>query len=71
MSAGTAAARGLTDGRPVVVSTDHGEITAPVLVTEMPDGVVWLPTNSADVAVRRQLAAGNGSHVRLQAGGDR
>jgi len=71
MSAGTAAAHGLTDGRPVVVSTDHGEITAPVLVTEMPDGVVWLPTNSADVAVRRQLAAGNGSHVRLQAGGDR
>jgi NADH-quinone oxidoreductase subunit G len=71
MSAGTAATHGLTDGRPVTVSTDRGEVTAPVLVTQMPDGVVWLPTNSADVAVRRHLAAGNGSRVRLRAGGDR
>jgi NADH-quinone oxidoreductase subunit G len=43
-------------------------VTVPVIVTEMPDGVVWLPTNSAGVPVRRELAAVPGSVVLLSAG---
>jgi len=66
VSATTAAANDLVEGRPVTVSTDRGEVTAPVRVTDMPDGVVWLPTNSGDVRVRRHLAADNGSRVRLR-----
>jgi NADH-quinone oxidoreductase subunit G len=68
LSAGTAEALGVGDGDPVTVSTDRGEVTAPVLVTDMPDGVVWLPTNSDGVHVRLGLAAANGSRVRVRAG---
>ena len=49
------------------MSSDRGEVSAPVTLAEMPDGVVWLPTNSGDVRVRRDLAAANGSRVRLRA----
>jgi NADH-quinone oxidoreductase subunit G len=65
VSAGTAARHGLTDGGGVVVSTDAGELTAPVLVTDMPDGVVWLPTNAVGSPVRRALRTGQGGTVRL------
>ncbi len=65
LSAATAAAAGVTDGAAVIVSTDRGSVTVPASVTEMPDGVVWLPTNAAGVPVRRELAAGPGSAVRL------
>jgi NADH-quinone oxidoreductase subunit G len=51
----------------LTVSTDRGSVLVPVLVTEMPDGVVWLPTNAAGVPVRRELAAVPGSLVRLAA----
>jgi NADH-quinone oxidoreductase subunit G len=51
----------------VTVSTDRGAVTAPVLVTEMPDGVVWLPTNAAGLPLRRELAAAPGSVVRVAA----
>jgi hypothetical protein len=36
-----------------------------VLVTEMPDGVVWLPPNAAGLPLRRELAAAPGSVVRV------
>jgi NADH-quinone oxidoreductase subunit G len=65
VSAGTAALHGLTDGGGVVVSTDAGAVTAPVLVTDMPDGVVWLPTNAVGSPVRRALRTGQGGTVRL------
>jgi NADH-quinone oxidoreductase subunit G len=65
VSAATAEALGVTDGVAMTVSTDRGAVTAPVLVTEMPDGVVWLPTNAAGLPVRRELAAAPGSVVRL------
>jgi NADH-quinone oxidoreductase subunit G len=68
VSAGTAARHGLTDGGGVVVSTDSGELTAPVLVTEMPDGVVWLPTNAVGSPVRQALRTGHGGTVRLAPG---
>jgi NADH-quinone oxidoreductase subunit G len=40
-------------------------VTVPGLVTDMPDGVVWLPTNAPGVPVRRELAAAHGSVVRI------
>ena len=46
MSAATAGAHGLADGDHVSVSTEHGTVTAPVVVADGVDGVVWLPTNS-------------------------
>jgi NADH-quinone oxidoreductase subunit G len=66
LSRATADAVGVGDADLVAVSTDRGEVTAPVLVTDMPDGVVWLPTNSDGVHVRLGLAAANGSRVRLR-----
>jgi NADH-quinone oxidoreductase subunit G len=50
----------------VTVATGRGSITVPVEITDMPDRVVWLPTNSAGSAIRRQLAAGHGSLVSLR-----
>jgi NADH-quinone oxidoreductase subunit G len=49
----------------VTVSSDRGEITLPVSVTPMPDGVVWLPSNSPGSAVHAALGVGNGAPVRL------
>jgi NADH-quinone oxidoreductase subunit G len=68
LSAATAAAAGVADGDTVTVSTDRGSVSLPVVVADMPDDVVWLPTNSGGCAVRSNLAAGHGSIVRLAAG---
>ena len=67
----TAEALGVADGDPVTVGTDRGAITLPAAITEMPDGVVWLPTNSTGSTVRRSLRASSGTIVRLSAGGVR
>ena len=69
MSAATAAEAGIADGAKVTVSTGRGEITVPAEITVMPDRVVWLPTNSADCAVRSQLGAGHGTLVTLRSAG--
>ncbi len=66
MSAATAAEAGVGDGGKVTVATERGAITAPVEIADMPDRVVWLPTNSAGCAVRATLAAGHGSLVTLR-----
>ena len=68
VSAATAESLGVVDGGPITVTTDRGAVTVPLLVTEMPDGVVWLPTNAVGVPVRRALAGVPGSVVRLSAG---
>ncbi|MGN6245627.1 MAG: molybdopterin dinucleotide binding domain-containing protein, partial [Motilibacteraceae bacterium] len=65
LSAATAAEVGVPDGGLVTVSTDRGAVTVPLVVTEMPDRVVWLPTNSRGSQLRRSLAADVGSLVRL------
>ncbi|RQW87129.1 molybdopterin dinucleotide binding domain-containing protein, partial [Micromonospora globispora] len=64
---GTAEAIGVADGDPVTVGTDRGAITLPAAITEMPDGVVWLPTNSPGSTVRRSLGATSGTVVRIAA----
>ena len=50
------------------VSTEHGSITLPVVHADLPDGVVWLPSNSGPSTVRRTLGAGHGDVVSVQAG---
>jgi len=65
-SAATAAAVGLADGDKVTVATTAGSVTVPLYVTDMADGVVWLPTNSPGSAVRADLGAGHGSRVTLR-----
>jgi NADH-quinone oxidoreductase subunit G len=59
---------GVADGELVTVGTDHGDVTLPAEITDLPPQVVWLPTNSPGSAVRRSLAATSGAVVRLSAG---
>ena len=66
VSAATAAGAGLADGDKVTVTTTAGSVTVPLYVTEMADGVVWLPANSPGSAVRADLGAGHGSRVSLR-----
>jgi NADH-quinone oxidoreductase subunit G len=65
LSALTAAEVGVPDGGLVRVSTDAGSIVVPVVVTEMPHHVVWLPVNSPGCAVRATLRADAGALVHL------
>ena len=69
LSAGTAAGIGAQPGQPVTVATDRGSLTLPLVLADLPDGVVWVPTNSPGSAVRRQLGALAGQVVRIAAGG--
>ncbi|HVT20393.1 MAG TPA: NADH-quinone oxidoreductase subunit G [Mycobacteriales bacterium] len=69
VSAATADALGLTDGATAKVSTDTGSITLPLVVTEMVDGVVWIPTYSPGSHVHAALGAGSGALVSVRAGG--
>ncbi len=66
VAAATAVAAGAVDGDKVTVATTAGAITVPLEVTEMAEGVVWLPTNSSGAAVRADLGAGHGSRVTLR-----
>jgi NADH-quinone oxidoreductase subunit G len=65
LSAATAAEIGVGDGEPLTVSTDRGSITLPLAVTEMPERVVWLPTNSVGSAPRQSLGVSSGALVRV------
>ncbi|WP_250445236.1 molybdopterin dinucleotide binding domain-containing protein, partial [Actinotalea sp. C106] len=58
---------GITSGQGVTVRTAQGQVTLPVAVTPMADGVVWLPTNSVGSAVRRTLGADAGAVVEVAA----
>ena len=60
---------GVADGDPVTIATERGAVTLPTAVTEMPDGVVWLPTNSPSSTVRRTLGVTSGGVVSVVAGG--
>ena len=70
VSAVTAAGLGLATGGALTVrGAQGGQVTLPLVVTPMPDGVVWLPTNAPGSAVRATLGAGAGDIVRLSAAG--
>jgi NADH-quinone oxidoreductase subunit G len=65
LSAATAAEVGVTDGADLVVSTPAGQITLPVAVDELPDRVVWLPTDSQSCTVHESLRVGSGAIVSI------
>ncbi|NKY57951.1 NADH-quinone oxidoreductase subunit G [Nocardia flavorosea] len=66
MSADTAAESGVADGEQVTVATGNGTVTLPLVVTPMPDRVVWLPMNSPGCSVHTALGAGPGSVVTVR-----
>ncbi|MBB4929302.1 NADH-quinone oxidoreductase subunit G [Lipingzhangella halophila] len=65
VSAATAAAIGLADGGSLAVTGERGTVTVSADITEMPDGVVWLPANAQECDVGRDLGAASGSIVSL------
>ncbi|HEY8822180.1 MAG TPA: NADH-quinone oxidoreductase subunit G [Dermatophilaceae bacterium] len=69
LSATTAASVGVTDGDTVRVSVGAGAITVPVVITDMAEHVIWLPTNSPGSAVRQTLGVDAGAVVSLTKGG--
>ncbi len=56
-------------GDTVTITTDLGSVVLPVAVMDLPDGVVWAPSNTDGVNLARDLGAGAGSVVRLSDGG--
>jgi NADH-quinone oxidoreductase subunit G len=62
VSAGTLAGLGLPRGALVTLHGEHGSVTLPLAVADLPDGVVWAPTSSA-------WSAPSGSAVRLEGAG--
>jgi NADH-quinone oxidoreductase subunit G len=68
LSPATAAEIGAAQGEPVTVSTDRGSLTLPLVLADLPDRVVWVPTRTPEAAVRRDLAATSGALVRLSRG---
>jgi NADH-quinone oxidoreductase subunit G len=70
LSKARAGALGVSDGSMVTVSTERGKITLPAQLTDMPDDVVWLPTNSPGSTVRRTLGpASQGGAIVVTVGG--
>jgi NADH-quinone oxidoreductase subunit G len=65
LSAATAAEIGVADGADVVVSTNAGQITLPVVIDELPDRVVWLPTDSQSSTVHESLRVTAGAVVGI------
>jgi NADH-quinone oxidoreductase subunit G len=57
---------GVGDGDLVSVASDRGSVTLPVAITEMPDSVVWLPSNPVShTGVRRALGVSAGAVVTV------
>jgi NADH-quinone oxidoreductase subunit G len=48
------------------VSTTRGSVTLPAVVTDMPDRVVWLPTNAPTSRVRSTLGVDAGAVVAIR-----
>ena len=66
LSATTAGEIGVAEDDLVTIRTERGEITLPLLITDMPDGTVWLPLNSPGSAVYRQLGVTPGAVVSIE-----
>ena len=62
-----AAHLGVATGQGVTVRTTAGQVTLPVVVTPMPDGVVWLPVASTGSMVRSTLQVDAGAVVDVSA----
>jgi len=66
LSANAAKTLGAEPGASVTVSSERGSITLPLAVADMPDDVVFLPTNSPGCHVRKDLAPGSGASVKVE-----
>ncbi len=66
----TAERLGLVEGEEATVRSDRGTITLQVALTDLPDGVVWLPTCSPGSHVRPTLGVGHGDLVGVSAAGN-
>ncbi len=66
-SAATLGAFDVDPGKKATIATDAGKATFIAEVADLPDGVVWVPTNSG-VSLRAALGAGFGDHVELRGG---
>ena len=70
LSEATANEIGATEGELVTVRSMSesilGSITLPLLITEMPDRVVWVPMRSAGSEVHQQLGPALGQVVRIE-----
>ncbi|MFC0040477.1 NADH-quinone oxidoreductase subunit G [Actinomadura rayongensis] len=72
LSAATAAeiGAGSGTGAAVTVTGPRGAVTLPLEITpDLPDRVVWLPTNSADCVLHRDVGATAASVVTISSGG--
>ncbi len=69
LSAVTAAGIGAGEGDLVAVSGPRGDVTLPLAITEMADGVVWVPGNSAGSQITLTLGAEPGQLVGISARG--
>ncbi len=65
VSPATASGLGVVDGDALTVRVGGTTVTAPVLVSEMADHVVWLPTNSVGSDLRAALAGAPGALVSV------
>ncbi|HEY8827045.1 MAG TPA: molybdopterin dinucleotide binding domain-containing protein, partial [Jatrophihabitantaceae bacterium] len=65
LNVATAAEVGVVDGGSIAVATARGTLVLPVVIAELPDRVVWLPTNARGCAVRATLGATSGDIVTL------
>jgi NADH-quinone oxidoreductase subunit G len=70
LSPSTAGEIGAEDGGLVTVTASLGGITLPLEITEMPDGVVWVPLNSVGSQVNTALGAAPGAIVAIAVGGE-
>ena len=66
LSAGTAGEIGAGEGDLVRVSTEYGSIVLPLVVTEIPDRVVWVPMNSPGARLYERLRVGVGAVVSIE-----
>ncbi|MBW0103338.1 NADH-quinone oxidoreductase subunit G [Pseudonocardia sp. KRD291] len=69
VNAATAERLGLTEGQDAVVRSDRGALSLPVALSDLPDGVVWLPTCSPGSHVRPTLGVGHGDLVGVSPAG--
>lgn len=67
LSLATAAEVGCADGALLSVHTDRGDLTLAVQITQMPDRVVWVPTNAPGLPLRERLGVGAGTVVSISA----
>lgn len=68
LSATTAHEIGAVSGGMLTVYTGHGSVTLPLVLDELPERVVWLPTLGPRHSVHEDLVASSGDVVGIRAG---